>query len=56
MNVLEVENLSVALDGKEILRNVSFVLKEGEGLAIIGPAAAEGVRGGSASHWNSQEI
>ena len=39
-NVLEVENLSVTLDGKQILRNISFVLKKGEALAIVGPNGA----------------
>jgi zinc transport system ATP-binding protein len=39
-NILEVENLSVTLDGKKILRDVSFVLKKGEGLAVVGPNGA----------------
>ena len=35
--LLEVSNLSVTLDGHEILRNVTFDVAEGEGIAVIGP-------------------
>jgi zinc transport system ATP-binding protein len=38
--VLEVEHLSVTLDGMQILRNISFSLHEGEALAIVGPNGA----------------
>jgi zinc transport system ATP-binding protein len=37
MNILEVKDLSVALEGKTILNKVSFDLEAGESLAIIGP-------------------
>jgi len=36
-NVLEVNNLAVTLDGREILKDISFALERGESLAIIGP-------------------
>lgn len=35
--ILEVKNLSVVLDNQVILRDISFVVKRGEALAIIGP-------------------
>jgi zinc transport system ATP-binding protein len=35
--VLSAENLSVGLNGKEIIRGVSFTLGDGEVLAVIGP-------------------
>jgi zinc transport system ATP-binding protein len=38
--LLTVENLSVALDGVQILQNVSFTLIEGEALAVVGPNGA----------------
>ncbi|MEK7599284.1 MAG: metal ABC transporter ATP-binding protein [Patescibacteria group bacterium] len=38
--VLEVKNLSVALDGRTILNNISFAIKKGDTLAIIGPNGA----------------
>ncbi len=38
--VLIVEDLSVALDGLPVLKNVSFTLKQGEALAVIGPNGA----------------
>jgi ABC-type Mn2+/Zn2+ transport system ATPase subunit len=34
---LSAENLTVALDGKEIVRGVSFTLNDGEVLAVVGP-------------------
>lgn len=37
MPILEVNNLSVRLDGAEVVRNINFTLEEGESLAIIGP-------------------
>ena len=37
MSVLRVENLSVAVNGKVILKNVSLNVKSGELLAIMGP-------------------
>ncbi len=40
MNLLEVNNLSVALDDKTIFENVSFSLKPEEVLAVIGPNGA----------------
>jgi zinc transport system ATP-binding protein len=39
-NALEVENLSVRLDGTEILRDVGFVVPERSALAVIGPNGA----------------
>jgi zinc transport system ATP-binding protein len=38
--ILEVEHLSVTLDGTEILRDISFTLKRAESLAIVGPNGA----------------
>lgn len=38
--ILEVNNLSVTLDGEEILKDVSFQVKRGEALAVIGPNGA----------------
>lgn len=38
--ILEVEHLSVTLDGKQVLRDISFSLSEGEALAIVGPNGA----------------
>ena len=38
--LLKVENLSVKLDGEEIIQNLSFEVKEGETLAILGPNGA----------------
>lgn len=40
INLLEVNNLSVALDDKTVFENVSFSLKPEEVLAIIGPNGA----------------
>jgi zinc transport system ATP-binding protein len=37
MSILEVKNLSVKLDGKEIIKNINFSLNEGEILLVIGP-------------------
>jgi zinc transport system ATP-binding protein len=38
--ILEVGHLSVTLDGKQILHNISFSLNQGEALAIVGPNGA----------------
>ncbi|MBI3335566.1 MAG: metal ABC transporter ATP-binding protein [Candidatus Portnoybacteria bacterium] len=38
--ILEVKNLGVTLDSQEILRDISFSVKEGEALAVIGPNGA----------------
>lgn len=36
-NILEVKNLSVVLDSQIILKDVSFAVRRGEALAVIGP-------------------
>jgi zinc transport system ATP-binding protein len=36
-SALEIENLSVILKGKEVLRNINFTLEEGIFLGIVGP-------------------
>lgn len=38
--ILEVKNLSVVLDGEDILKNISFEVGRGEALSIIGPNGA----------------
>jgi zinc transport system ATP-binding protein len=38
--MLSVKNLSVTLDGQQVLGNTSFAVKEGEALAVIGPNGA----------------
>ncbi len=38
--MVDVKNLSVIIDGNEILKDISFSLKKGEALAIIGPNGA----------------
>lgn len=38
--ILEVRDLSVVLDGQEVLSNISFTVRRGEALAIIGPNGA----------------
>jgi zinc transport system ATP-binding protein len=38
--ILEVEHLSVMIDRKQILHDISFSLNEGEALAIVGPNGA----------------
>jgi len=38
--ILEVEHLFVTLDGKQILRDISFSLNKGDALAIVGPNGA----------------
>ena len=38
--ILKVKNLSVKLDGEEIIKNLSFVVREGEVLMILGPNGA----------------
>ena len=38
--ILEVKHLSVMLDGRQVLRNISFSLNQGEALAIVGPNGA----------------
>ncbi|MEO0372740.1 MAG: ABC transporter ATP-binding protein [Pseudomonadota bacterium] len=40
MNLLSVSNLSVALRGRDVLRDVSFSLGEGELVGLIGPNGA----------------
>ena len=35
--ILEVKNLSVVLDGQEILKDISFTVERGQALAVIGP-------------------
>jgi zinc transport system ATP-binding protein len=37
VTLLQVKDLAVTLDGRPILRNVSFDVEEGESIAIIGP-------------------
>lgn len=37
MTVLEVKNLSVEVEGRQVLRDVSFSLKKGEVVALMGP-------------------
>ncbi len=39
-HTLTVENLSVELDGTQVLRNISFTVRPGEALAVIGPNGA----------------
>ncbi|HLG95003.1 MAG TPA: metal ABC transporter ATP-binding protein [Bryobacteraceae bacterium] len=38
--ILEVEDLSVTLDGAPVLHNISFTLRKGEALAVLGPNGA----------------
>lgn len=38
--ILDVKNLSVTLDGENILRDISFSVKKGEAMAVIGPNGA----------------
>ncbi|HQC00667.1 MAG TPA: ATP-binding cassette domain-containing protein, partial [Methanospirillum sp.] len=38
--LITVDNLTMAFDGKEVLKNISFTLKEGEILGIIGRSGA----------------
>jgi len=38
--ILEVKNLNVKLNGEEIIRNLSFKVREGEVLVILGPNGA----------------
>jgi zinc transport system ATP-binding protein len=38
--ILAVEDLSVTLDAIQVLRNVSFTVRQGEALAVIGPNGA----------------
>ncbi|QSI05161.1 ATP-binding cassette domain-containing protein [Treponema pedis] len=35
-NILQIENLSVFINGTEILKNIDFTVKEGQSLGIIG--------------------
>src|ERR1019366_1670024 len=39
-DILTVVGLSVALDGNQVLRDISFTVKQGEALAVIGPNGA----------------
>ena len=38
--ILTVENLSVAFDGNEVIKNLSFSVDKGDALAIVGPNGA----------------
>ena len=38
--MLEVKNLSVAVDGHELLHNLSFNIKKGETVYLLGPNGA----------------
>lgn len=38
--MLEVKNLCKAFNGREILKNISFTLQDGEILTIVGPSGA----------------
>ena len=38
--ILEVAHLSVTLDGREVVRDISFAIEKGESLAIVGPNVA----------------
>lgn len=40
MQMLKVENLYKSFDGKEILSNISFEVKKGEVVAVIGPSGS----------------
>ena len=40
MNVLEVENVSKKFENLEVIKNVSFSVKEGETLVILGPSGS----------------
>ncbi len=40
MKILKVKNLKVELEGKVIIKNISFEIEEGDTLAIIGPNGA----------------
>ena len=40
MEMLKVENVSKAFDGKSVLTNISFTIKKGEVLAVIGPSGS----------------
>lgn len=39
-SILEVKNLSVTLDGRTIVEDVSFTVEQGQALAVIGPNGA----------------
>ena len=36
-NILEIKNLNVSVEGKEILHNINFNIKEGETHVLFGP-------------------
>lgn len=36
-NAVEIENLTVVLKGKEVLKNINFTLEEGHFLGVVGP-------------------
>ena len=38
--LLEVENISISFDGKKVLDNVSFKIKEGESLGLLGKSGS----------------
>ena len=40
MNLIEVKDLSKEIRGKEILKNISFTINDGECVALIGPSGA----------------
>ncbi|MBQ3200687.1 MAG: amino acid ABC transporter ATP-binding protein [Clostridia bacterium] len=40
MNVLEINNLKKSFDGREVLKDISLSVKEGEVIAIIGPSGS----------------
>ena len=40
MSIISAENLSLSLEGKEVLKNVFFTIKAGEYVGLIGPNGA----------------
>lgn len=40
MNILEVQNLRKSFKGVEIIKDISFSIKEGETLVILGPSSS----------------
>ncbi len=39
-NILEVKNLTVSFNNEKVIDNLSFNLKKGENLVVVGPNAA----------------